>query len=571
MKVAIILASLLQILSFYVTLVGSSELQQQGGGLRLSTTNDNVDVDKHIILDTTNDEALELFVDSENAFHRHSLDLDIVDSDQQDQHQHEHHRRDQSVWSNTCGDNICGYTESSTQCPADCKHIKLQTSTMGQREGQGYMFYVKAKRDISIKAFDIYTGKRSSNGSGEIVQIYTRRNKYNGYIRSSIGWDNISTYSMQLLGENTPSRVRIPNSKHVVVRAGEIQSFFIYTPTNTIKNRMGRTEGSVWTQDRNLIFYEGVGKTSKFGGSYSANVQTPRVFRGQIHYDALANGSVSTFSSSRTNDPLTAGAQKDSRILCDAQTQRRVHIEIKTDLYGYETSWSFKKKGSSQVIYLGPDDTKYESTTSYSGTVCLDIDMYEFTINDDFKDGLCCSAGRGYYKVDVESSLESSGWRQAVQGTQFTSATKTHVIDVGSIESQMTNRDDLYLEAHNKRRKDWHGRYNKKYVPLKWSTGLKESSVRYAQKLLESCQTGPPVHAPNNPWGENISRNKGGPNTFGRLYEPDLVVRRFVDHEEGLPWARNGMYYTVFASYDFYIYFLMRIAYDTVKTHIHLK
>ena len=88
MKVAIILASLLQILSFYVTLVGSSELQQQGGGLRLSTTNDNVDVDEHIILDTTNDEALELFVDSENAFHRHALDLDIVDSDQ-----HQHHRK----------------------------------------------------------------------------------------------------------------------------------------------------------------------------------------------------------------------------------------------------------------------------------------------------------------------------------------------------------------------------------------------------------------------------------------------------------------------------------------------
>ena len=60
--------------------------------------------------------------------------------------------------------------------------------------------------------------------------------------------------------------------------------------------------------------------------------------------------------------------------------------------------------------------------------------------------------------------------------------------DVGQTESTMTDRDKAYLVAHNKRRIDWHARYNKEYIPLKWSAGLKESSLEYAKELLDTCQ-----------------------------------------------------------------------------------
>ena len=43
--------------------------------------------------------------------------------------------------------------------------------------------------------------------------------------------------------------------------------------------------------------------------------------------------------------------------------------------------------------------------------------------------------------------------------------------DIGEQESMMTERDAMYLESHNRRRIDWHARYNKEYIPLKWSKG----------------------------------------------------------------------------------------------------
>ena len=43
--------------------------------------------------------------------------------------------------------------------------------------------------------------------------------------------------------------------------------------------------------------------------------------------------------------------------------------------------------------------------------------------------------------------------------------------DIGEQESMMTERDHMYLESHNRRRIDWHARYNKEYIPLKWSKG----------------------------------------------------------------------------------------------------
>lgn len=49
-----------------------------------------------------------------------------------------------------------------------------------------------------------------------------------------------------------------------------------------------------------------------------------------------------------------------------------------------------------------------------------------------------------------------------------------------------TDRDDEWLVAHNTRRKEWHTRYGKSYVPLSWSNALKEQSRDYAEKLLAS-------------------------------------------------------------------------------------
>lgn len=102
---------------------------------------------------------------------------------------------------------------------------------------------------------------------------------------------------------------------------------------------------------------------------------------------------------------------------------------------------------------------------------------------------MCCAAGNGSYSIEV---MKKNGqYRQAASGGSFGS-NMSHVIDVGHTESKMTDRDEQYLVAHNKRRREWHARYGKEFRPLVWSNGLKESAMIYATKLLDDCTSGPP-------------------------------------------------------------------------------
>ena len=186
--------------------------------------------------------------------------------------------------------------------------------------------------------------------------------------------------------------------------------------------------------------------------------------------------------------------------------QRKVKIEILTDNYGWETSWFFRHNVTKSRLAENPDSA-YLAQQSITEVFCADIGFYEFIIKDKFEDGLCCGNGNGYYKISIRNPAGS--WKKVVQGDKF-GASMTHVIDVGQTESTMTERDALYLEAHNWRREDWHGRYNKEYIPLKWSQGLKDSAMEYAVALLDTClTTNSPKHDPRNPFGENLARNKG--------------------------------------------------------------
>ena len=177
---------------------------------------------------------------------------------------------------------------------------------------------------------------------------------------------------------------------------------------------------------------------------------------------------------------VTSSQTRANRNGCTSD-QKQVIIKIKTDLFGWETSWVLKGNG---VTKRSPS---YESNQEYTHQYCLDIGMYKFTMKDLFEEF------DGYYKVLVQ---DGSGYRVAVADTKFEARKVQYVVDVGQTESGMTERDAAYLEAHNVRRMDWHARYNKEYVPLRWSQGLKDSSMEYAIKLLDTCTTGTPQHDP---------------------------------------------------------------------------
>ena len=184
-----------------------------------------------------------------------------------------------------------------------------------------------------------------------------------------------------------------------------------------------------------------------------------------------------------TNDTIS---NTRTRSTSCSSGQRQVMIRIKTDNSGWETSWILNGNG------IRKRSPSYESNRVYTQRYCLSEGQYRFIIKDKMKDGF---KSGGYYKVFVQEG-EAYEYRVVVSGSEY-AFKKTHVFDIGQAEeedeevnaqekegadrdgleeeenkshtgSSMTERDLLYLEAHNKRRKEWHVRYNKEYIPLKW-------------------------------------------------------------------------------------------------------
>lgn len=130
--------------------------------------------------------------------------------------------------------------------------------------------------------------------------------------------------------------------------------------------------------------------------------------------------------------------------------------------------------------------------------------------------------------------------REVLNGGSFNSNV-TVTLPVGwEPNGYMTQREYEYLEAHNYRRKEWHERYNLTYVPLIYSPGLAKTSQAWADELLHSCGIVGIEHEDHNPFGENLAKNTGNPESWGQLYPAENIVRRWVDFEIGLPYPSNG-------------------------------
>jgi len=86
-------------------------------------------------------------------------------------------------------------------------------------------------------------------------------------------------------------------------------------------------------------------------------------------------------------------------------------VSISTDNYPAETSWTLKNGCSGEQLLSGGSYTSGNSL--YEDEVCAPANpsaiYYEFTINDSYGDGICCSYGSGSYKVEFDGTEMISG------------------------------------------------------------------------------------------------------------------------------------------------------------------
>ena len=85
-----------------------------------------------------------------------------------------------------------------------------------------------------------------------------------------------------------------------------------------------------------------------------------------------------------------------------------VTVSITLDNYPAETSWTITDAGGSTVASGGTYGGQSNGST-VTITECLSDGCYDFTINDSYGDGICCSYGNGSYSVTVNGSTVASG------------------------------------------------------------------------------------------------------------------------------------------------------------------
>lgn len=109
-----------------------------------------------------------------------------------------------------------------------------------------------------------------------------------------------------------------------------------------------------------------------------------------------------------------------------------VALNLDFDRYASETSWTVKNSAG-QTLYSGNGYTNGDN--NITETFCLPTGCYNFTINDSYGDGICCSYGNGSYSLVAGNSTLASGG-------QFGS-TETKQICVGGATSRTTNATTL--------------------------------------------------------------------------------------------------------------------------------
>ena len=212
-----------------------------------------------------------------------------------------------------------------------------------------------------------------------------------------------------------------------------------------------------------------------------------------------------------------------------------IKVELKMDKFGHETSWVLKDVDRNRELASVPEDT-YDANEEATQDFCgLESGKYKFIIRDKYGDGMCCGNGRGKYRVSLNG-------QQIIVGGYFKKELSFDIL-VGYDPGTLTEREYQYWVGHNKRRKEFHEKHGKEYVPLAWSHSLADRARAWATTLLGECDDVSMRHDPNrNGDGENMAKNLGSnPNSgLGQLYPVESIVTRWVEREMDWNWPENA-------------------------------
>lgn len=164
-------------------------------------------------------------------------------------------------------------TYSPTFYPTASQEGSLQTGNAStvNKSVKGIMFFVKAKKNIVIRAFDLYA-RRNIKSS---VTIYTKDGGYQVESHPN-EWNVIYRDTLQLSSIATSLE-----GLDVKVAAGSTKSFFVYVNAGMRIKKTAKS-GQLYSQDDAVIIYSGTAFRREFH-----NVVGTGQFSGIIKYETV--------------------------------------------------------------------------------------------------------------------------------------------------------------------------------------------------------------------------------------------------------------------------------------------
>ena len=86
--------------------------------------------------------------------------------------------------------------------------------------------------------------------------------------------------------------------------------------------------------------------------------------------------------------------------------QKPFRLELTTDQYPTETSWDLTDVCSREIVKSGVGKVKEKTEIT---ELCIDPSVYQFTIYDQYSDGICCDYGQGSFVVKYEEFEKAGG------------------------------------------------------------------------------------------------------------------------------------------------------------------
>lgn len=198
----------------------------------------------------------------------------------------------------------------------------------------------------------------------------------------------------------------------------------LVSPKITIQNRgsssLSSTDITYSFNNEEEVTYNWTGNLESLG---KVEINLP-----EVSYNVLTTNNTLEISLN-DDDDNDNNIVSHSYNLAPIHETNEVELTIKLDQYPQETTWNITNSAGEIVHSGGPYPGQVNQTVTQTLTLSNN-DCYEFTIFDEFGDGICCQFGQGFYELKTDEGT------MIVNGGQFGSSETKMFSNFNSLSSE---------------------------------------------------------------------------------------------------------------------------------------